>query len=145
MKNQKFTGSATSRRFALCPTTVKAGDAVLLGTSATASPGTGLTPAVALDDYQSLTGGSTFLLNGSFRLSITAESSLSVTTGKAINPGDPVYMFGQTKDSPTNMWTGGTLCAESSDGTLFGYLDPDETLIASRSGTRRASPTEDER
>ena len=31
MKNQVFTGTPTSPRFALCPSTVKAGDMVLIG------------------------------------------------------------------------------------------------------------------
>lgn len=121
MKNQVFTGTPTSRRFASCPTTVKAGDLVLLGSE----------PAVALDDYQSVTGGSTFLTGGTFQLSVTAKSSLSPSTGKAINLGDPVYLDGGTLDATTNVTTGGTIDANSSTGVKIGYLDPQGTKIAS--------------
>ena len=119
MKNQGLAGTPTSPRFALCPTTVKAGDAVLLG---------GI-PAVALNDYSSLTLGTVFYTNGSFYLSVTAKSSLSPSTGAAINPGDKVYADGGTLDATTNVTTGFTLDANSSTGTLFGTLDPQQTKI----------------
>jgi predicted RecA/RadA family phage recombinase len=118
VKNQALTGTPTSRRFALCPTTVKAGDAVLLG---------GI-PAFALDDYQTLTLGTTFLTNGTFSYSVTAKSSLSPSTGKAINPGDPLYYDGGTLDATTNVTTGGTIDANSS-ATAFGSLDPEQIKI----------------
>lgn len=121
MKNQVLTGAPTSRRFALCPTTVLAGDAVLLG---------GI-PAVALDNYQSLTGGTTFLLNGTFSLSVTAKSSLSPSVSAVINPGDKVYYDGGTLDATTNVTTGGTIDKNSSTGTLFGNLDPETTAVSS--------------
>jgi predicted RecA/RadA family phage recombinase len=121
VKNQVLTGTPTSRRFALCPSTVKAGDPVFLGTI----------PAVALDDYQTLTLGTTSLTNGSFALSVTAKSALSPSTGHAINPGDTVYADGGTLDSTTNVKTGFTLDANSSTGTAFGTLDPEQALIAS--------------
>lgn len=120
MKNQKYTGTPTSTRFALCPTTVKAGDPVLLGSI----------PAVALNDYSALTSGTVFYTNGSFNLSVEAASVLSPVTGAAIHPGDPIYLSGGSLDTGTNVTTGGTLCAVSG-GTLFGELDPDEATITS--------------
>ena len=118
MKNQVFTGTPTSRRFALCPTTVKSGDPVLLGTL----------PAVALDDYQAITGGTTFLLNGSFNLTVVAVTVISPPTTHKINPGDKVYFDGGSLDSATNVTTGGTIDANTG-GTFFGNLDPSGPAI----------------
>ncbi len=114
MKNQVFTGTPTGRRFSLCPTTVKSGDAVLLGSI----------PAFALDDYQAVSGGTTFLLNGSFNVTVVANSVLSPPTTHAINPGDKVYYDGGSLDTATNVTSGGTIDANSSTGKLFGNLDP---------------------
>lgn len=119
MKNQQYTGTPTSRRFAVCPSTVKAGDPVLIGKI----------PAVALDDYQSNTGGTTFLLNGTFQLSVIAVTQISPAVGAAINPGDPLYAEG-TLDSTTNITTGLTISATSGD-TPFGHLDPSAAIISS--------------
>lgn len=129
MKNQVFTGTPTGRRFALCPTTVKAGDAVLLGTE----------PAVALDDYQSNTGGTTFLINGSFTLTVVAVTVISPPSNLVIKPGDKVYYDGGTLDATTNVKTGGTIDANSSTGILFGHLDPNNGTITS--GTTSTSAT----
>jgi len=120
MKNQVFTGTPTSRRFALCPSTVKAGNAVLIGAE----------PAVALDDYQANTGGTTFLLNGSFNLTVVAATVLSPLTGAAAKPGDKLYYDGGTLDSATNVTTGGTI-DKNTGGTFFGNLDPSNPVITS--------------
>ena len=119
MKNQVYTGTPTSPRFALCPSTVKAGDAVLLGS----------VPAVALNDYQSNTGGSTFYTTGSFGLTVRGSSTHSPITGAAINLGDKIYASGSL-DSTTNVTTGLWLSADSSDA-FFGFLDPSGVKIAS--------------
>ena len=112
MKNQIYTGTPTSRRQASCPTTVKAGDAVLLGK----------VPAVALDDYQAGIGGTTFDLNGTFGLTVVGTSSHSPYTPAAINPGDKLYASG-TFDAATNVTTGLLISVTTSD-TPFGVLDP---------------------
>jgi len=119
MRNQVFTGTPTSRRFALCPSTVKAGDPVLLGT----------VPAFALDDYQSLTGGATFCTNGTFTATVVGSTTHSPYTGHKINPGDALYASG-TLDSTTNVTTGLLITADSSD-TPFGNLDPSYSSVAS--------------
>ena len=121
MKNQVYTGTPTSRRFASCPTTVKGGDAVLIGS----------TPAVALDDYSSLTGGTSFLFNGTFTLTVIAATVISPVTGSTENPGDQLYATG-TLDSATNVTTGLTI-SKATGGTVFGHLD--ETGPAVTSGT----------
>lgn len=64
---------------------------------------------------------------GVFYLSVTAKSSLSPSTGKAINPGDPLYVDGGTYDSVTGFTYGFTLDANSnaSANPTFGIsLDP---------------------
>lgn len=114
MKNQILIGTPTSPRFALCPTTVKAGDPVLLGAI----------PAVALDDYQSNEGGTTFYTNGTFALSVIGASSISPVANQKINPGDPITAFG-TPDPVTNVTTGLTLSTTlAPQGVPFGRLDP---------------------
>lgn len=119
MKNQYYTGTNVSRRFALCPTTVLAGDPVLIGTI----------PAVALDNYQANTGGTTFLCNGSFVLTVIAATVVSPITGSAVNPGDKIYATGSL-DSTTNITTSLVL-SKATGGTLFGHLDPSGTVITS--------------
>lgn len=118
MKNQFYTGTPTSRRFALCPTTVLAGDPVLLGTE----------PGVALDNYQANLGGTTFLLNGTFILTVIARSSESPVVTAGIKPGDNLYAVG-TLDSATNVTTGLTIDKNSASGIRFGNLDPSGTAI----------------
>ena len=120
MKNQLYQGTPTSRRFALCPITIKAGDPVLIG---------GYVPAVALDDYQSNLGGTTFLLNGTFALTVVASSADSPITGVAIQPGDALYAHGTT-DSTTGVVYNLTINKNSGD-TLFGKLDPSYPTILS--------------
>lgn len=112
MKNQVYTGTPTSRRFVACPSTVKSGDPVLIGK----------VPAVALNDYESATGGAVFLMNGTFTLSVTGATQKSPQVNAAMNPGDKVYAEG-TLDVTTNVTTGLFLSATPGD-TFFGNLDP---------------------
>ena len=127
MKNQVYTGTPTSRRFALCPTTVVAGDAVLVGTE----------PAVALDDYSSVTLGTTFLFNGSFTLTVVGSSTHSPYTGAAIKPGSPVYASGSL-DSATNITTGLLISGTTTD-TPFGFIDPSYTAGVTSGATDTAA------
>lgn len=119
MKNQFFTGTPTSPRFALCPTTVKAGDAVLIDKL----------PAIALDDYNSQVGGTTFYMTGSFTLTVVARSTLSPAVNVALKPGQKVYADGGTLDSTTNVTTGFTIDGNTG-ATLFGYIDPNDPGLA---------------
>ena len=120
MKNQYFTGTPTQARFALCPTTVKAGDAVMVGSE----------PAVALDDYQSNTGGTTFYFGGSFNLTVVGVTVISPVSNVALGPGHKVYYDGGTLDSATNVTTGGTLDGASGQ-PLFGFIDPSYVGVSS--------------
>lgn len=121
MINQRYTGTPSSRRPILCPTTVQGGDPLIVGGE----------PCVALDSYQANVGGCTALFNGSFNLPVVAKNSLSPSTGLAIKPGDKVYADGGVLDATTNVRSGFTLDANSSSGIFFGNLDPSETTISS--------------
>ena len=113
MKNQYFAGTPTMARFAKCPSTVKSGDAVLVGSE----------PAVALDDYQANELGTTFYFGGSFNLTVVGATVLSPASNAALGPGHKVYYDGGTLDSATNVTTGGTLDG-ASGSPLFGFIDP---------------------
>ncbi len=119
MKNQTFAGTPTSARFCLCPTTVKAGDLVLVGAE----------PACALNDYQANTGGSTFYFSGTFTGTVIGSSSHSPYTGEAINYGDKLYASG-TLDVTTNVTTGLLITGTTSDAA-FGFLDPTGPVVGS--------------
>lgn len=129
MKNQIYTGTPTSRRFSLLPTTVKAGDALLLGKE----------PAVAMDDYQAVSGGATCMTGGSFTLTVEGNTSLSPTTPGALKPGDKVYAFGGTLDATTNVTTAFTLCGDSVYGVLFGFIDPSYAAGVTSGATNTAT------
>ena len=119
MKNQVYQGTPTSPRFCLCPSTVKAGDLVLVGSE----------PACALNDYQANTGGATFYFSGTFTGTVQGNSSHSPIVGLAINYGDKLYAYGSL-DSATNVTTGLTIAGDSSDPP-FGYLDPSGPVVPS--------------
>ena len=118
MVNQVFTGTPTSRRFALCPTTILAGQPVLIGTI----------PAVALDNYQVLTGGTTFLLGGTFALTVVGQTVESPQTTHKINPGDKLYASNGTFDAVTNITYGFVIDANSANNQ-FGHLDPNYVSV----------------
>ena len=130
MKNQIYTGTPTSRRFALCPTTVVAGDAVLLGSI----------PAFALNSYSALTGGTVFCSNGTFTASVVGQRYLSPPVSAVIKPGDPLAAIG-TLDATTNVVTGLTIFSgvgapwtetgPNSGVFPFGVLDPSYTSVTS--------------
>ena len=127
MKTQVYQGPPTGARFVACPTTVKSGDAVLVGKE----------PAVALNDYQSVSGGATFYFGGTFSLTVVGSSSHSPYTPEALNPGDAVYASG-TLDTPTNVTTGLLISGTTSD-TPFGYIDPTGPGVSS-GATNTATP-----
>jgi hypothetical protein len=60
-----------------------------------------------------------FDLEGVFNLTVTAKSSLSPSTGSAVEPGDKIYADGGTADSNSGVTLGFTL-DKNSGGTLFG-------------------------
>jgi predicted RecA/RadA family phage recombinase len=105
----------------LCPSTVRAGDLVLIG---------GLMPAVAMDDYNSRTGGTNFRLAGTFRLPVHAATVVSPLTGSKVLQGDKVYAGGGTTDATTGVKTDLTL-SKASGGVFIGTYDDIEPIEAS--------------
>jgi predicted RecA/RadA family phage recombinase len=112
--NQVLTGTPTSRRFCVCPSSIVSGQPVLIG---------GILAAVALDNYQANEGGTTFLFGGTFNLPVYGLSVLSPPTGAAIAPGARVYADGGTTDATTGVLYNFSLDANSG-GILFGNIDP---------------------
>jgi predicted RecA/RadA family phage recombinase len=118
MLNQTLTGTPTSRRFCLCPSSIVSGQPVLLG---------GVLPAVALDSYQANEGGTVFSLTGSYNLPVYGETG-SPPTNAPIYPGGKVYAENATQDPVTGVSYGFILTAYGGAGSvLFGYVDPQYT------------------
>ena len=119
MKNQYFQGTPTTPRFALCPTGITAGMPVLIGDQ----------PAVAVDNYQSNEGGTTFYFTGSFLLSVIAVTQISPAVNAAAKPGDALFARG-TLDTTTNVTYNLTISLTPGDAP-FGHLDPSDPGISS--------------
>lgn len=92
MRNQVKAGLPQNNRWYPCPSQVTSGMPVLIGTQA----------AVAMDDYDSSTGGTTFALDGSFALTVIGQSTQSPNSVQAIKPGAELYAGG-TLDATTNI------------------------------------------
>ena len=84
----------------------------------------GVMAGVVSNSYTSptgvVTGNCAVDFEGAYFLSAVAKSSLSPSVNSAINPGDPVYYDGGTKDNTTNVTYGGTIDRNSSTGVFFG-------------------------
>src|SRR5665213_25934 len=78
--------------FFKCPTAVKSGMPCLVGDM----------PAVAVDDYNATTGGTTFCFEGIFGLTVIGQSTQSPNVGQQVNPGDQLFASG-TLDGTTNV------------------------------------------
>lgn len=78
--------------FFLCPSAVTKGMPVLIGDM----------PAVAIDNYSSITGGTSFCFEGVFALTVIGQSTLSPVSGLAVKPGDQLFASG-TLDTGTNV------------------------------------------
>lgn len=123
MINQLKQGPPTEYRWYPCPSAVTSGMPVLIGTQA----------AVALDAYDSSTGGTTFVLAGSFSLTVSAASTQSPVAGVAINPGDELYAVG-TYDATTGIEH--TLTIDKTRGNCpFGNYEGITAIAAGGSST----------
>jgi hypothetical protein len=121
--NQVKSGVPQNRRFFKCPSSVTAGMPVLIGTLA----------GVALNDYDSTLGGTTFDLDGTFSLTVVGGDSTSAGNSKQINPGDEIFAIG-TYDSTTNCQT--ALVLDATTGNIpFGSLDQNTAVSAGASVT----------
>jgi predicted RecA/RadA family phage recombinase len=126
MLNEIRQDRAGDARFYKCPSTVKAGDLVLIGAL----------PGVAVDDYSIKSLGTTFRIAGTFALTVIAATVVSPITGSTVNQGDVIYGTG-TYDSLTNCTTDLTL-SKATGGTSVGTYD-DPTPITSGSTSTSAA------
>lgn len=114
-----------------------AGDPLLIGASTVSGVIAGMA-GVAQTSYTPPTrvpdGNISIDFEGAYYLSVTAKSSLSPSTGKAINPGDKVYADGGTLDTTTGITYGFTLDANSGAPYFGNALDP---LVSAATGTIR--------
>jgi hypothetical protein len=62
----------------------------------------GTLAAVAMDAYDSSTGGTTLCLDGTFALTVIAQSTQSPVSGLLLHPGDELFASG-TLDATTNI------------------------------------------
>lgn len=92
MINQLKRNDPRNNRWLPCPTQVTSGMPVLIGTIA----------AVAMDAYDSSTGGTTFQLDGDYALTVIGQSVQSPVSGLQVNPGDELYASG-TLDATTGI------------------------------------------
>ena len=121
--NQVKIGVPENNRWFPCPSGVTSGMPVLIGTLA----------AVAMDAYDSSTGGTTFNLDGTFSLTVIAQSTQSPVSGLQVNPGDELFASG-TLDSTTNVTYNLTI-DKTRGNTPFGNLDQKETIASGITNT----------
>lgn len=123
MINQIKIGVPQNNRWFPCPTQVTSGMAVLIGGLA----------AVAMDAYDSSTGGTTFCLDGSYALTVIGQSTKSPVSGLQINPGDEVFASG-TLDATTNVTY--NLTIDVTRGNIpFGNLDQNTPILSGVTNT----------
>jgi hypothetical protein len=108
--NQVKQGVPQYNRFYPCPAAVTSGMPVLIGSQA----------AVAMDAYDPSIGGTTFLLDGDFTLTVIGQSASSPVTNAAIGIGDKIYAAG-TLDVATNVTYNLTL-DKNANNSYFGTL-----------------------
>lgn len=121
--NQTKYGVPQDRRWFKCPSAITSGMPVLIGTLA----------GVALDAFDSSTGGATFELTGSYALTVVGESAASPVVNAQVNPGDELYAHG-TLDSTTNVTYNLTI-DKNIDGVPFGSLDQSTPILAGVTNT----------
>lgn len=123
MINQFKIGVSQNNRWYPCPSAVTSGMPVLIGTLA----------AVAMDAYDSSTGGTTFCLDGDYILTVIAQSTQSPVSGLQINPGDELFATG-TLDSTTNVTYNLTI-DKTRGNTPFGNYDGPTAILSGVTNT----------
>lgn len=123
MTNQVKIGVPENNRWFPCPSGVTSGMPVLIGTI----------PAVAMDAYDSSTGGTTFCLDGSYALTVIGQSQQSPLSGLQINPGDLLFASG-TLDTTTNITYNLTI-DKTRGNTPFGNLDQNSPILSNVTNT----------
>lgn len=115
--NQIKIGVPQNNRWAACPSAVTSGMPVLIGTLA----------AVAMDAYDSSTGGTTFYLDGDYALTVIAQSSQSPVSGLQVNEGDELFASG-TLDTATNITYNLTIDKTRGNCPFGNYTGPSAIL-----------------
>ena len=123
MINQVKIGVPQNNRWFKCPSSVTSGMPVLIGTMA----------GVAMDAYDSSTGGTTFCMDGSYSLSVIGQSQLSPNSIEQINPGDELFAEG-TYDATTGVTYNLTI-DKTRGNTPFGNLDQSSSILAGATNT----------
>ncbi len=111
MINQLKQGTQANNRWYPCPSAVTSGMPCLIGTLA----------AVAMDAYDSSTGGTTFCMDGTFSLTVIGQSTQSPVSGLDVNAGDELFASG-TLDATTNVTYNLTI-DKTRGNTPFGNYD----------------------
>lgn len=121
--NQAKYDDPTTRRWFACPSAVTSSMPVLIGTLA----------AVAMDAYDSSTGGTTFHLEGSYFLSVIGQSTQSPVSGEQVNIGDELFASG-TLDTPTNVTYNLTI-DKTRGNTPFGNYEGPSAILSGATNT----------
>lgn len=124
MINQIKIGVPQNNRWFPCPSAITSGMPVLIGGLA----------AVAMDAYDSSTGGTTFCLDGSYALTVIGQSTKSPVSGLQINPGDEIFATAGTTDATTNVGYNLTLDV-TRGGIPFGNLDQAAPILSGVTNT----------
>lgn len=90
MTNQLAPDAASG--FFICPSAVTKNMPVLVGDM----------PAVAIDDYSATTGGTSFVFEGVYALTVIGQSTASPNSVQKVMPGDQLFASG-TFDATTNV------------------------------------------
>ena len=122
--NQVKYGVPQNNRWFACPAGITSGMPVLIGTMA----------AVALDAYDSSTGGTTFQLDGSYSLTVIGQSTQSPVSGLQVNPGDEIFATAGNTDATTGIGYNLTL-DKTRGGVPFGNLDQTTAILSGVTNT----------
>ncbi len=125
MRNEVFQERASNARFEICPSTIVAGDIVLIGNS--------FLPAVALESYDATRGGTVFRFSGTYDLTVIAATVVSPITGSEVIQGDTIYAIG-TLDATTGVTHGLTL-SKATGGAKVGTYDSPTPITSGTTDT----------
>lgn len=126
MINQLKIGVPQNNRWFPCPSAVTSGMPCLIGEIA----------GVAMDAYDSSTGGTTFCLDGDYALTVIAQSTQSPVSGLTVNPGDELFATG-TLDATTNVTYNLTIDKTRGNTPFGNYTGP--TALVSGTTNNNAS------
>jgi hypothetical protein len=127
--NQIKIGVPQNNRWFACPSAITSGMPVYIGDTI-GNP----IPAVAMDAYDSSTGGTTFNLDGTYALTVIGQSTKSPISGEQIGPGDMIFATAGNTDATTGVSYNLTLDA-TRGGVPFGNLDQSTPILSGVTNT----------